>query len=166
MRFVNPVQFTSRMRAPGKLAAFDVGTKVIGVSLSDDTRTMAFPATTFKRNKDEILLSRDIESFLDEKRVKGVVVGVPLLDGKATEMAQDIVQLMLRLDVHPLWMPNSSKRFPLHFTLWSEANTTVRARRLINQVSTKRKVYKRSKDEVAATLILKRFLWHMSRKKQ
>ena len=159
------MQLTSRMRAPGKLAAFDVGTKAIGVSLSDDARTMAFPATTFHRGKDEVLLSREIEGFLDEKKVKGVVVGVPLLDGKATEMAHDIVQLMLRLDVAPLWMPNSDKRFPLHFTLWSEVNTTVNARRLITAATTKRKVYKRSKDEIAATLILKRFMWHMSRKK-
>lgn len=163
MRFVSPVHFASRLQAPGKLAAFDVGTKTIGVSLSDDTRTMAFPAVTFQRGKDEKLLSREIEGFFDEKRVKGVVVGLPLLNGKATEMAHDIVQLMLRLNVHPLWMPNSSKRFPLHFTLWSEANTTVKARRLISQVSTKRRVYKRSKDEIAATLILKRFLWHMDK---
>ena len=77
MRFVSPVHFASRLQAPGKLAAFDVGTKTIGVSLSDDTRTMAFPAVTFQRGKDEKLLSREIEGFFDEKRVKGVVVGLP-----------------------------------------------------------------------------------------
>lgn len=165
MKYLAPAPFLKHvMQFPGaRLAAFDVGTKKIGVAMGDESHRLVFPMTTLTRGKggDEAL-SRQVQSFVDENGCKGIVVGLPLLNGQATSMANEIVQLMLRIDCvsDDTQAGQGSNTFPLPFTLWSEVGSTMRARKMIKGASSKRSVYSKKKDEVAAAIILERFLFH------
>lgn len=165
MKYLAPAPFMKHLMqlSKGRLAAFDVGTKRIGVAMGDESHRLVFPMQTLTRGKggDEAL-SRQVQSFVDENDCKGIVVGLPLLDGQATNMANEIVQLMLRIncvcdDSRAGRDPNTMQ---LPFTLWSEVGSTMRARRMIKGLSSKQSVYSKKKDEIAAAIILERFLYH------
>ena len=61
----------------GRLIALDVGTKTIGLAITDDTQSIITPVETISRkgNKKDIPILLNI---FREKKVKGVIVGLPL----------------------------------------------------------------------------------------
>ena len=72
----------------GRLLGLDLGTKTIGLALSDVERRLASPLETIRRRK----FSADAEALMKRIRdfeICGLVVGLPLeLDGKAGPRAQ------------------------------------------------------------------------------
>ena len=50
----------------------DYGEKHIGIAVSDETGSLAFPFATFSNNKDLIV---EIKKVVDEKDVRGIVIG-------------------------------------------------------------------------------------------
>jgi putative Holliday junction resolvase len=171
MRYLAPaafVKYLARFQPPqgGKIAAFDVGRKRIGVAMTDESRTVVVPMTTMERERsgDIAQLSKQVQAFVNETGCVGLVVGLPLKDGQATEMANEIVELMLQVDCHKQAKEKGDETSPppspLPFTLWSEVGSTMKAREIIKQASSKRSVYAKRKDEVAAAVILKRFMFH------
>ena len=72
----------------GKLLGFDLGTKTIGVAISDGLRLSATPLETIKRKKfttDAKLLQHLIET----NEIVGVILGLPLnMDGTVGPRAQ------------------------------------------------------------------------------
>lgn len=68
----------------GRLIALDVGTKTIGLAITDDTQSIITPVDTIYRkgNKKDIPILLNI---FQEKKVKGIIVGLPLsFDNKDT----------------------------------------------------------------------------------
>lgn len=61
----------------GRLIALDVGTKTIGLAITDDTQSIITPVETIYRkgNKKDIPILLNI---FREKKVKGIIVGLPL----------------------------------------------------------------------------------------
>jgi putative Holliday junction resolvase len=64
----NPVLCFKHMRRIG----IDFGTKRVGISLSDEAGTMAFPHDVFENNSD---LFKKIISLIEEKSVQEIVIG-------------------------------------------------------------------------------------------
>lgn len=61
----------------GRLIALDVGTKTIGIAVTDDTRSMSFPSETLLRKGNQ----KDIPILLDifkNKKITGVIMGLPI----------------------------------------------------------------------------------------
>lgn len=82
------------------LVGLDVGTKTIGIAMSDRLWTIASPSHTIQRTK----FAKDMQSlfsFMTEHHVVGVVVGLPLnMDGSEGPRCQSVrqfVQNMLKL---------------------------------------------------------------------
>lgn len=74
----------------GRLIALDVGTKTIGLAITDDTQSIITPVETISRkgNKKDIPILLNI---FREKKVKGVIVGLPLsFDDKETDCSNFI----------------------------------------------------------------------------
>lgn len=74
----------------GRLIALDVGTKTIGLAITDDTQSIITPVETISRkgNKKDIPILLNI---FREKKVKGIIVGLPLsFDDKETECSSFI----------------------------------------------------------------------------
>ena len=72
----------------GRVLGLDVGTKTIGVAMSDPTRMLASPVVTIARKG----VKQDLQTLLQRcegKGVDAVVVGLPLeLDGTEERMAK------------------------------------------------------------------------------
>lgn len=69
----------------GRLIALDVGTKTIGLAITDDTQSIITPVDTIYRkgNKKDIPI---LVNIFQEKKVKGIIVGLPLsFDDKDTD---------------------------------------------------------------------------------
>ena len=69
----------------GRLLGLDVGTKTIGIAITDDTRTIPTPVETLLRkgNKKDFPILLEI---FKSKRVRGIIVGLPIsFDEKDTD---------------------------------------------------------------------------------
>lgn len=74
----------------GKLAGLDVGTKTIGLAVSDAGWHFAGPAETIRRTK----FTKDLEQLrklVDREQVVGLVLGLPLnMDGSDSPRTQSV----------------------------------------------------------------------------
>jgi putative Holliday junction resolvase len=81
-------EFARAMPAGARLMGLDVGTKTLGLALSDVTRTIASGLTTLVRAKFSVDVRRLLE-LAQEHGVGGFVVGLPInLDGSQGPRAQ------------------------------------------------------------------------------
>jgi putative holliday junction resolvase len=137
-----------------RLIGIDVGSKTLGLALSDVTRTIASALTTLQRGK----FQRDVErlaALIEEHGVGGLVVGLPAnLDGSEGPRAQ----------ATRAFVRNLSKRLTLPILFWDERFTTTAAERLLIEAETSRRRRAAVIDKVAATLILQTALDRMNQK--
>ena len=128
----------------GALLGLDLGTRTIGVAISDSMRTVASPLKTIRRTKftvDAVAL----EAIAGERDVTGLVLGLPLnMDGSAGPRIQS-TQAFAR---------NLSRRVDLPIGFWDERLSTVAAERALLEADTSRKRRSEVIDHVAASYIL------------
>jgi putative Holliday junction resolvase len=142
---MQPVHEFAADLAPGaRLIGIDVGSKTLGLALSDATRSIASGLVTLRRSR----LADDLRQLLDliEKHgVGGFVVGLPLnLDGSEGPRAQ----------ATRAFARNLAKATPLPVLYWDERLTTVAAERALLEADLSRRRRAEVVDKVAATLIL------------
>ena len=165
----------------GKIAALDVGTRHVGVAVSDEGRQFVSPMTTFSRSKSgewrngSIAVqsfSKKMQEFVDKENCCGFVVGIPLKDGETTPFCKEIVDLMLNINCTA--KPQNQLRMEqdidddndnydkdeMFFTLWDEYNSTMESRRHVARTTNKRSVFMKHKDSMAAAVILQKMLEH------
>ena len=128
--------------------AFDYGTRRVGVAVTDSGAMIAAPEGTYPPES----LDREIQRLLDAEPCAGFVVGMPgLVLGTATHSSGPIRAFVKRLQ----------KAFPgVDIQLVDEDHTSREASMAMVQ-SGMRKSKRRQKgqlDQIAATLILQRFL--------
>jgi putative Holliday junction resolvase len=131
-----------------RILGIDVGTKTLGLAISDEGGTVAFPVQTLQRKG----LRRDVEALADlatERDVEEVVVGLPLnLDGTPGRLVAEAETVAGRL----------AERTGLPVHLSDERLTTAAAERVLLQADVSRRRRKQVVDKLAATLILQAFL--------
>lgn len=135
-------------RAPRYLA-LDIGTRRIGVAVSDELGLTAQPVMTLevRRNRREDL--RSIARLARRFTVAGIVVGHPLhLSGETSPRAAKVQQFAAEL--------GELTGLPIH--LWDERLTTHEAQQILYAAGRPRQEHKEVVDQVAATLILQSFL--------
>ncbi len=127
----------------------DVGTKTIGMAVSDPMEIIATPLGCYKRKG----LKKDLE-FLDnlikEKKIEKVIVGYPVyLDGKESKMTKFVRKFYYKI----------KDRWGIEVILWDERLTTEEAIEILKEKNIKdyREIKKR-KDEISAAIILKNYL--------
>ena len=127
-----------------RLMGLDLGTKTIGVAVSDVSRTIATARTTLKRAK----LSRDIETLramIAADGIGGIVVGLPVnMDGSEGPRAQSARDTAARL----------AEALALPVAFWDERLSTVAAERPLLDADLSRRKRARVVDQVAAAYIL------------
>lgn len=153
-RIMQPEQATGGVLAPeaflaalGKglrLLGLDVGTKTIGIALSDVTLMIASGVTTLFRTK----FKADAEQLLALAAAQGVggfVIGMPVnLDGRDGPRAQ----------ATRAFARNLARMTPLPILLWDERLSTQEAERMLISADASRKRRAEVIDKVAATIIL------------
>ena len=127
-----------------RLLGFDVGTKTIGLGLSDVGRSLASPLETIMRSK----FTKDAEriaALCQRYDVGGLVVGLPLnMDG--TEGP--------RVQATRAFMRNLSKTVPLPFVFWDERLSTAAVTRSLIEADASRAKRAVVVDRMAAAYIL------------
>jgi putative Holliday junction resolvase len=144
MSFEDAVDFVTTLPRMGALAGLDLGTKTIGVALSDLMRGVATPSQTIRREK----FTKDAEALLKilaERQAIGIVIGLPRnMDGSEGPRAQSTRAFVRNLE----------KLTPLPVLFWDERLSTVAAERALLEADTSRKRRSEVIDHVAAGFIL------------
>ena len=134
-----------------RLLGLDLGSKTIGLALSDVMATIATPMETIKRTKftkDAITLA----SIIKDQNVGGLVLGLPVeMDGSEGARCQSTRQFATNLG--PVFADNGIPDIALSF--WDERLSTVAVERvLINEADMTRKRRADVVDKAAAAWIL------------
>lgn len=125
-----------------------MGSRTIGVALSDESGTLAFPLTTIKRKG----VGEDLAVLLelvDAHRVQTVVVGMPLhMSGEIGLRARRVMVFVEAL----------RKRWTGRIETWDERLSTREAERVLLEADLSREKRRRVVDKMAASVILQGYL--------
>jgi len=127
-----------------RLIGIDLGTKTIGLALSDVSRSIASPLQTIRRTK----FSADVKRLAElaaRHGVGGLVVGLPLnMDGSEGPRAQATRAFVRNLATH----------LPLPVAFWDERLTTAAVTRTLLEADASRARRSDLVDKMAASYIL------------
>ena len=130
------------------LIGLDLGTKTIGVAISDSFQTVATPMETIKRKKFGIDAARLLE-IIDHRSVGGIILGLPRnMDGSEGPRCQST----------RAFARNLSQLTAIPIGYWDERLSTVAAERALLEADTSRKRRSEVIDHVAASFILQGML--------
>ncbi|MBW7922907.1 MAG: Holliday junction resolvase RuvX [Rubellimicrobium sp.] len=146
-------EFAAALAPSRPLVGLDLGTRTIGVALSDRRRGIATPGRTLKRTK----FTPDAQALLAQAaqaEACGLVLGLPLnMDGSEGPRAQSTRAFALGL----------SRLTGLPILLWDERLSTVAAERALIEADLSRRRRAEVVDSVAAGLILQGALDRLAR---
>jgi putative Holliday junction resolvase len=126
------------------ILGLDLGTKTIGLALSDLMLTIATPQKTVRRTK-FMADAAEVLEFAMSRRVTGLVLGLPMnMDASEGPRAQST----------RAFARNLTKITELPITFWDERLSTVAAERVLIAADTSRKRRAEVIDHVAAAFIL------------
>jgi len=127
-----------------RLLGLDVGTKTIGMALSDVTRSVATPYDTIRRSK-FTADAKAIREVVEKNQVGALVIGFPLnLDGSEGPRAQSTRAFARNLAAHVM--------VPMVF--WDERLSTAAVERHLIEADASRKRRAEVIDRMAAAYIL------------
>lgn len=134
----------------GRVLGLDVGTKTIGIAMSDPLRMLASPVRTLSRKS----VRQDCDQLVKlvrEHGIEALVVGLPYeLDGSEERSARLARQIGSVL--------GERTALPVHYV--DERYTSVDAERQLIEAGMSRARRKQVIDQAAAVLILQSFLDH------
>ena len=128
----------------------DLGTRTLGLSLSDTTLTIASTLKTirYEENDYEFLLN-ELESIIEEYNISKLILGYPKnMNNTIGERCQTTLEFQKLL----------SERFNIEVILQDERLTTVEATNYMIAADISRKKRKKKVDALAANIILQTYL--------
>ena len=132
-----------------RVLALDLGSKRIGVAVSDLTGTVASPLTVLQRSNSRHHDHQRIAALVGEEEAELVVVGLPLSlsgdEGPAARAARNEVKTLATLVSVPI-------------ETFDERLTTVTAERALDEAGVRGPARRAVVDKVAAAVILQAFL--------
>jgi putative Holliday junction resolvase len=134
---------------PPRYLGLDVGTKRIGIAVSDELGLTAQPVMTLETRRNPRDDLRSIARIARRYSVAGIVVGNPLhISGDQSPRAARVQAFAAEL--------GALTGLPIH--LWDERLTSREAHQILYEAGRARQEHKDVVDQVAATLILQSFL--------
>jgi putative Holliday junction resolvase len=141
-----------RLKRDERLLGLDVGTKTIGLALSDVMRQIATPLETIRRTKFQADAAR-LFALAKEHGAGGLVIGFPLnLDGSEGPRAQST----------RAFARNLAPLTALPMAFWDERLSTAAAERALLEADASRKRRAELIDKMAAAYILQGALDRMN----
>ena len=126
----------------------DLGSKTLGVSVSDRTGIIASSLEVLRYNEYSELLEK-LDKIVEERKVEVIVLGNPLnLNGTPSTRTEVSLEFKKILE----------ERYQKEVIMQDERLSTVSANRLLISNDTKRKNRKKVVDKIAATIILQSYL--------
>ncbi|MFV0385858.1 Holliday junction resolvase RuvX [Paracoccus sp. (in: a-proteobacteria)] len=136
--------FAAALPRTGAIAGLDLGTKTIGVAVSDGLRHVASPLTVVRRRK-FTLDAAELLQIASQRQLAGLILGLPRnMDGSEGPRAQST----------RAFARNLSGLTDLPIGFWDERLSTVAAERALLEADTSRRRRAEVIDQVAAGYIL------------
>ena len=149
----DPTNPLSALPASGKLLGLDLGTKTIGVAISDGMRYSATPLETVRRTKFTADAER-LRFLIADNQAAGIVLGLPLnMDGSEGPRAQStraFARNLVRLIAIPI-------------VFWDERLSTSAVTRTLIEANVRRDKRAEVVDKLAASYILQGALERLRR---
>ncbi len=137
-------EFKNKLSSGSRLLGIDLGTKRIGIAISDYNQKIATPLQTLDKSKHGKLID-ELESIIAEYGIRGIIIGNPInMDGTYGKSSQSAKDTAI----------NISNKIDIPVSLWDERLSTVGAFNLSSELDIN--VSKREKDidKFAAAFIL------------
>lgn len=133
----------------------DLGSKTVGVAVSDLMRMIAAPVKTIRFPEDDYEEAlKEVLSLMKEHKIDQVVLGLPKhMNGDIGERGQISLSFKARLE----------EESDVPVTLWDERLSTKAATRVLISADVSRKKRKNVIDQMAAVVILQGYLDSKSR---
>ena len=137
-------QFATLLQGRGRLLGLDLGTKTIGLAISDSNWSIASAVKTIRRTK----FTADVQEmlkFATAEKVQGLVLGLPLnMDGTEGPRVQATRAFARNLLAHT----------DLPLIYWDERLSSYTAEQFMLEADVSRKKRAKSIDHMAASIIL------------
>ncbi|MBM4350577.1 MAG: Holliday junction resolvase RuvX [Deltaproteobacteria bacterium] len=138
-----------------RIMGLDVGSKTIGVAISDELGITAQGLKTIKRKTTEDDL-RELVDIISQFQIEKIVVGLPKnMDGSLGKQAEFVLA----------WVDDLKNKIHLPVETWDERLSTVEASRTLLKADLSRKKRKGVIDKLAAVLILQGYLQQIGSRK-
>ena len=137
-------EFKNKLSSGSRILGIYLGTKKIGIAISDYNQKIATPLQTLDKSKQGKLID-ELESIITENGIKGIIIGNPInMDGTYGKSSQSAKDTAI----------NISNKIDIPVSLWDERLSTVGAFNLSSELDIN--VSKREKDidKFAAAFIL------------
>jgi putative Holliday junction resolvase len=156
-----------------RIAGLDVGTKTIGVAISDETRSFSTPLKSrisrgiYNGNQQDIIkVSKQLNRIIHEYQIKAVIIGLPVYYKKLTPFCINIIDLIMACQISSQSLKeHADKQTDEEDTIlgafWDEYKTTKQAKKIISVISNRKSVVWKKKDGIAASIILESYLDHI-----
>jgi len=132
-----------------RVLALDVGEKMIGVAISDESCTFAFPIEAIRRQEGYRRDMAALRALVEKWHIGEIVVGWPLrMNGSRGIQAQKVEEFVQTL--------RKFVQVPIH--LQDERLSTREAEKVLQSAGCNRKVREEALDSMAASVILQSYL--------
>jgi putative holliday junction resolvase len=150
---VDLLELKALLTAGGRLLGLDVGSKTIGLALSDSGLTVAAPLATLQRAKFAADAAR-LAEIVSERGIAGFVIGLPVgMDGREGPRCQSVRQFAANLQA----------RLDLPIAFWDERFSTVAVERSLREAEMSHRRRSVVVDKLAAAYILQGALDRIAR---
>lgn len=138
-----------------RILGLDLGSKTIGVAISDPFGWTAQGITTIRRTKKENDIL-EIEKICNEYKVEEIVIGLPKnMNGSIGESGNRAIEFSEVV----------KEKLNIKITMWDERLTTVAAHKAMIEADLSREKRKKIVDKIAAIYILQGYLDRLSNQK-
>lgn len=129
---------------------FDLGTRTLGISISDDTKTIATTYTTLRFNDGEYeSIFEEIKSIVEKENIEKIILGLPKnMNNTLGFRAEETINFKEKLE----------KYLNIEIVLQDERLTTVSAHNFLIEADMSRKKRKQVVDKLSANIILQTYL--------
>ena len=153
MPICNPADLARSLPPATRLMGLDLGTKTIGLALSDLSLTIASPLRTLKRARRFHENTAALEAVIDAQSIGGLVLGLPVnMDGSEGPRCQSVRQ----------FGENFLQQHDLPLAYWDERWSTLAVTRTLLDADVSRRRRAELVDKMAAAYILQGFLDHLA----
>lgn len=133
-----------------KYLGFDLGTKTLGISISDKTKTIASTYTTLRFDeKDYDSILETIKEIVEKENISKIILGLPKnMNNSLGFRSIETLEFKEKIE----------KYLNIEVVLQDERLSTIEANHYMLEADISRKKRKQKKDELAANIILQTYL--------
>ena len=132
-----------------KYLGFDLGTRTLGISISDESKTLARTLTTLRFSGDYDELLEPIKQIVDEEKIEKIILGLPInMNYTIGDRGRETLEFKEKIEDY----------LNIEVVTQDERLSTVEANNYLLQADLSRKKRKKHIDSLAANIILQTYL--------